>query len=702
VELIGRFAARACLLCLPVSGQMLANSVAASDTQLTSLNAEIQAIKAEVLAISEALPEKDNPSKEQDIDPVPGSISLPSQRSTYVAAISRLQRRAAQGHLSDEERLQLARLKLEFGLDVEAGFDLYALESNAVSSQERSSAWYELADVYYRKGHYHAAEEAMSHAADDLPRDLLGKFQLLKSNVLLALDRNEEAALALQPWRGEHALAAYAYLNRAVALIRSGHSGEAKEDLEAVIRVRGEESEHAALRDKARLSLAYILFQEGENGAARRQLEAIREDGPFANRAMLALSWIARQEGSRPSALTSLASVRQGPPTDPDVLESHLLIPALRTEDNDLAQASIDYERAMSTYRRALKSVADARREVLEDNLVTDLIEGDESVFNSRAARLLGPVLASRDLQIIQQDHGDLFELLTVLEQRLARVGAATAPSYQADKRGEYRHRPALKSQSASGLRPPDVTPDSPPADERVEPGITDDQRYNSRLLYSSRQIPSLPEIESPPQTNLKPLPRTQQSRPRAVAPRPIPEYDPWIKRPPDPTIYGMPDSTIIALPSSGAFFRRPGEEEDEDYAYSDNVPGTASFDRLRSRNMLPGPESSSSFNPASMPDDSALRAMALALNGEAGRQQLEVLPFDSSLTADEREEQLIALRRQLLALQERIIRMIDRYEVYTRDLALTELERRRKFLAELEQRASLELAKTYDQLSQQ
>jgi hypothetical protein len=74
----------------------------------------------------------------------------------------------------------------------------------------------------------------------------------------------------------------------------------------------------------------------------------------------------------------------------------------------------------------------------------------------------------------------------------------------------------------------------------------------------------------------------------------------------------------------------------------------------------------------------------------------------DSSLTAAEREAQLIALRQQLLALQERVIQMMNRYEVYTRDIALIELERRRKFLAELEQQTSLELAKTYDQLSQQ
>jgi tetratricopeptide (TPR) repeat protein len=701
VELIGRFAARACLLCLPVAAQLLAISVGASDAQLTSLNAEIQAIKAEVLAISEALPQRASPAQQQDVGSSPGASSSPGERSTYVSSIIRLQRRAALGSLSEAERLQLARLKLEFGLDVEAGFDLYALQNDVVPVSERSRAWYGLADAYYRKGHYSAAEEALSHAATGLPPDLIGSHQLLQSNVLLALGRNAEAARSLQPWQGEAALAGYAYFNRAVALIRSGRSGEAKAELKRVIRARAKEPEQAALRDKARLSLAYILFQEGESDAARRQLEAVREDGPYASRAMLALSWIARQEGSRPSALASLASVRQGPPTDPDVLESYLLVPALRAEDADLVQASIDYERAMSTYRAALRSVGDAQREILEGDVVAALIEGDDSVSHSEAARLLGPLLASRDLQLIRQDHGDLFELLAVLEQRLSAVSATTVPASQADGRGGSGHESPVDRQAASESQLPDAG-QSPTRVQPVAPGTAGREAYDGPALYSSRQIPSLPEIESPPQTRLKPLPETQQSRPRSVQPTPVPEYDPWIKQPPDPTIYGLPDSTVIALPSSGDFFRRPGEQEVEDYAYSDNVPGVVRFNRLRSKNMLPAPEALSSFKPAEMPEDSALREMALALNREAGLRQQGVVPFDSSLSAAEREEQLTALRQQLLALQERVIQMMDRYEVYTRDLALIELERRRKFLAELEQQASLELAKTYDQLSEQ
>ena len=195
LELIGRFAARAWLLCPLIWGQFWANSVIAADDRLASLNAEIQAIKAEVLVISEALPSE--VSKPENPESGAGAISLPpsSQDNGYLTEISRLQRRAAARPLSDDERLQLARLKLAFGLDVEAGFDLYALEGDAVPPRDRSRAWFELADAYHRKGHYRAAEEALNHAASDLPEDLVGSYQLLQSYDYLQLHRRHECVL---------------------------------------------------------------------------------------------------------------------------------------------------------------------------------------------------------------------------------------------------------------------------------------------------------------------------------------------------------------------------------------------------------------------------------------------------------------------------------------------------------------------------
>ena len=46
---------------------------------------------------------------------------------------------------SDEARLLLARMKLAYGLHLEAGFDLHALLDETVAPPVRNRAWYELA-----------------------------------------------------------------------------------------------------------------------------------------------------------------------------------------------------------------------------------------------------------------------------------------------------------------------------------------------------------------------------------------------------------------------------------------------------------------------------------------------------------------------------------------------------------------------------
>jgi hypothetical protein len=75
---------------------------------------------------------------------------------------------------------------------------------------------------------------------------------------------------------------------------------------------------------------------------------------------------------------------------------------------------------------------------------------------------------------------------------------------------------------------------------------------------------------------------------------------------------------------------------------------------------------------------------------------------FDPAATGEERERQIAALRRHLQDLYDRITDTLERAEGHTRTLAMEELARRQQLLEELQERASLELAKTYDHLSRE
>ena len=82
-----------------------------------------------------------------------GEALFHSHQRDYLSAISRLQLSEEQGllpHSSQSTRLLLARMKLAYGMHLEAGFDLHALPSGEVTATtiETNRAWYELARAF--------------------------------------------------------------------------------------------------------------------------------------------------------------------------------------------------------------------------------------------------------------------------------------------------------------------------------------------------------------------------------------------------------------------------------------------------------------------------------------------------------------------------------------------------------------------------
>jgi hypothetical protein len=97
-----------------------------------------------------------------------------------------------------------------------------------------------------------------------------------------------------------------------------------------------------------------------------------------------------------------------------------------------------------------------------------------------------------------------------------------------------------------------------------------------------------------------------------------------------------------------------------------------------------------------------ALDALALEMNRDTAWRRSMDPAFDPAATGAERREQIAALRRHLQDLHTRITDVLERAEGHTRTLAMEELARRQQLLEALQERASLELAKTYDHLSRE
>jgi tetratricopeptide (TPR) repeat protein len=639
-----------------------------------------------------------------------GEALFLSHQQDYLAAITRLQLVEEQGWLSPssaDARLLLARMKLAYGLHIEAGFDFHALLGEDVPEAVRNRAWYELARTFSHKGYFEAAAEALEHVQGEVPADIVGDYQLLRATVLMSLDQNRQAAQVLERWQGAPALAAYAHYNRGIALVRAGDHAQAVPALEMAVGVPAEGEELLALRDKARLSLGYAFARTEEYEQAREELETVRPQGPFSNRALLALGWIAHKQGRSESALVSWMELRGRSPTDPAVLETLLVVPAVHRELDELQVATRDYEAAITAYTSELNRLHDAREFVRNGNTVSLLLQ---DATDPGEIRYFGSLLASRNFQETLQGHDELESMLDNVDKGLHSIdllARATAAAGDAHARSGASLSPAAVARKTAGS----TTANSPAHPQEQEYASKADDpdwqqqreyREGESTDYPAPAIPLLPEIELPADRLLEPLPE-----PDFLG---LPESD-FSGLPPESEFLsdfqgseatGLPVSEILWLPETGKF-RMPMQDL-EDYAYPDMVP------RKRSRpgdryayqlnRLIPSPGDDARFNPGAVPVGEALRELAAALNSATGRMAQLGESFDPVAGIAGLEEHIAALRARILQMRARIENAIALYESYTQALALDELDRRQQLLEDLLEQASLELAKTYDQTS--
>jgi hypothetical protein len=695
-RLIGRFMlSLAACYCLAASSW--SDSEVESTRSMLDLDSEVQAIKSETLVISLQLPGEEMPPQVEKLRHLLSRDPSAVSNVDYLRAIDSLERAMAVSPMSNDARLLLARLKLAYGLYLEAGYELHAVDLEGVAEEEQNQAWYELARALFGKNYFQAALEALSQIQADAPLTHSGEYQLLHANVLMALGKNSEAVLALSPWRGNEELAAYGYYNLAIAHVRVGEDDGAIEALEDVLKLPVESDEAAGLRDRARLSLGYLLARHGKYRQASRHLTAVSDSGPFANRAAVALGWIAHQRGRPDEALESWAPLKAGSTADMDTLEALILVPAVHREAENLQKASVGYESAMMAYRRELEAVDTLRHRLDSDDTVVHLLDDGPIQMDPQMKALLGPLLASRKLGVMRRDRSDLHALLGALEQQLHAledVKVASLVTVEPLPEVEInRGRPGERAVPGSGSA---LRGDTVPQNLRG----TRSQPSGSGAGSSSPPVSGLPQIEAPPRRQVKPFPESGSTGRPASRATGLPQSAQWIKQPPDPEIFGVPDSDIIWLPSSGEFFRRPGQAGLEDYAYPDELRRGKSQGDTGS--FLPGAEAESSFDKGSRPVGEKLSELALSLDtGELGH-GAEGEPFDPLATGAERERQIAALRQRILGLKKRINLVSRQYEDHARALALEQLDRRQLLLEDLQEQASLELAKTYDRRSQQ
>src|SRR6185312_5165207 len=155
-------------------------------------------------------------------------------------------------HAADADLLA-AGLYLQLGVHNEAGARFAKLLNARVPLAVRNRAWFYLGRIWYERGYYDKAEQALGRIQGQLTPELEGERNNLLVNALMYQGRYDAAIARLTGWRGPRDWKAFAQFNLGVALVRANRLAQAAPILTAVgtapRKSKHDTEELASLRD---------------------------------------------------------------------------------------------------------------------------------------------------------------------------------------------------------------------------------------------------------------------------------------------------------------------------------------------------------------------------------------------------------------------------------------------------------------------
>ena len=329
-------------------------------------------------------------------------------------------------HHAHDADLLAGGLYLELGMHNEAGERFQRLLGADVPVGVRNRAWFYLAKIWYERGYYDRAEQAIGHIQGTLDPELEAERVHLLVNALMREQRFDDAIALLRGWHGPADWTAYAGFNLGVALVRAGRLAEADPILTQVGTLNVHSAEMLNLRDKANLALGFAYLQADQSDKARVPLERVRLSGPYSSRALLGDGWARAAQGDYRGALTPWLELRGRNLLDAAVQESYLAVPYAFSKLNAGAQSADYYESALQSFGNESVNLDTAIAHIHEGHMLDDLLGEDKdarygwfwqlkALPDSPQSRYLYTVLADNDFQAGLKNYRDMAYLTRTL-----------------------------------------------------------------------------------------------------------------------------------------------------------------------------------------------------------------------------------------------------------------------------------------------
>jgi lipopolysaccharide biosynthesis regulator YciM len=317
-----------------------------------------------------------------------GEILYHAYQEDYFDAISHLDIELGQHLGLDEPKLDsfdwhrgqaqfaVGDLELYYRMHLRAGRAIETVLASNVAESERNEAAFRLARLYFRKQDYVNALHAIELITGEVAKNIRNDEIFLRAQIYVSVGKFDEAIKLLKTLRSvvNNPYGGYVEYNLAMAYLQTGQTEQGISTLDDLGKVFTDDKAVLALKDKGNLKLANYYLDSGDADKAGYYFSRIRLDGPFSNKALLGAGWVEVAQKKFDRALVSWSLLHEREQTNLSVQEAMMAVPYAYSKLNVHGKAAIMYGKAMDVFAQEIDSLDASIKSIREGKFLTALV----------------------------------------------------------------------------------------------------------------------------------------------------------------------------------------------------------------------------------------------------------------------------------------------------------------------------------------
>jgi len=315
-----------------------------------------------------------------------GEILYHAYQHDYFEAISHLDTELSQYYALDEPELDslnwhrgqaefaVGDLELYYRMHQRAGRAIEAVLGKNVPQSDRNEAAFRLARLYYRRQDYVNALHAIELIKGEVPEKIRSDEAFMRAQIYVSVGKFNDAITILKKLKGDDAYRGYIEYNLAMAYLQTAQTESAIAMLDELGQLDSGDEAVLALKDKGNLKLANYYVDAGDANKASKYFSRIRLDGPFSNQALLGAGWVAAAQQRYDRALVPWSLLHEREQTNISVQEAMMAVPFAYSKLNVHGKAAIMYGKAMDVFASEIDSLDASITSIREGKFLTALV----------------------------------------------------------------------------------------------------------------------------------------------------------------------------------------------------------------------------------------------------------------------------------------------------------------------------------------